>query len=330
MIILKLNIELKNSDIKNIVDFLNLKELNPEVLNKNFIRITNKLSEEDVEILPGVESQITDSPDYVLSSRKFKSDDTLIKIGNDIIGSGAPTIIAGPCSAESYEQLDTIASALAEMGVEYFRAGVFKPRTNPYAFQGLKENGLELLNKIKNRYGLKVVTEVLSVDKIDEVADVADILQVGSRNMFNYHFLEQVAKPMKPILLKRGMSAKMTEWLSAAEYILNQGNSEVILCERGIKTFETTTRNTLDLNAIPFIRQNSHLPIFADPSHGTGIRSLVAPMSMAALACGAQGLEIEVHNNPSVALSDGDQSLTIEQFKALYENIKTSVQMPLF
>lgn len=260
------------------------------------------------------------TPEYVLCSRKTQPHDTIINAGNNLLigKKDQPCIIAGPCAVESYEQLNIIAGKLTDIGIKFFRAGAYKPRTSPYSFQGLKSKGLEYLFKIKEKYGLKIVTEVMSIDKLDEVSDVADILQVGSRNMYNYPLLEFLGQQsQKPILLKRGMSAKMKEFLLSAEYILHNGNKNVILCERGITTFENATRNTLDLNVVPHLKQKSHLPVFVDPSHGTGIRSLVVPMSMAALACGADGLEIEVHHDPKEALCDGNQSITPEELNEL-------------
>ena len=229
-----------------------------------------------------------------------------------------------------------LADRLVNMGIRYMRAGAYKPRTSPYSFQGLKKQGLEILSMIKKKFGLKIVTEVMSIDKIDEVSEVADILQVGSRNMFHYAMLERLGKQNKPALLKRGMAANMKEFLLSAEYLLCQGNNNVILCERGIKTFETATRNTLDLSIVPHIKQKSHLPVVVDPSHGTGVRSLVIPMSLAALACGADGILIEVHNHPEKAMSDGHQTISPDELSALLskaaifmESKKTSSEVSL-
>lgn len=276
----------------------------------------------DLTCFSNIDKIMEGVPPFALASRNIKDEDTILSFDNERIGNGEkPFIIAGPCAIESYDQMAKIAEHLCKLGVQFMRGGAYKPRTSPYAFQGLKENGLEIFSKIKHEFGLKVVTEVMSIDKIDEVADVSDILQVGSRNMFHYALLRELGKSHKPILLKRGMSAKMEEFLLAAEYILSGGNNQVILCERGINTFETATRNTLDLSVVPYVKQNSHLPIIVDPSHGTGIRSFVEPMSLAALACGADGLEIEIHNDPDNALCDGPQSLTLEQFSQLIKKI---------
>lgn len=235
--------------------------------------------------------------------------------------SDKPLLIAGPCSVESIQVMQETAEFLKKLGVEYIRGGAFKPRTSPYSFQGLGEQGLEILRHIKNTYGLKVVSEVMDVREIDQVCQVADILQVGSRNMYNYVLLKELGKTDKPILLKRGLSATLDEWLGAAEYIALEGNNDIILCERGIRTFETSTRNTMDLNCIPLIKQRTGLRVIADASHGTGIREIVNPMCMAAIACGADGLLTEVHPQPEEALSDGFQSLDFMEYEKLYKDV---------
>lgn len=314
MIILKLN----NEGCKQARAGL----LNSTILNEDCRQVNDMLLVKEASVAENIDEcfvadRITDLPEYALASRKLKPESTEIICGNDLIGGEDLTIIAGPCAIESYEQINRIAGSLAEMGIRFLRGGAYKPRTSPYSFQGLKGEGLEYLNRMKEKYGSKIVTELMTADHLDEVADVADIIQVGSRNMYNYSLLEALGKVNKPVLLKRGMSAKMNDFLLAAEYILTHGNPHVIFCERGISTFETATRNTLDLNVVPYIKQHSHLPIIVDPSHGTGIRSLVTPMSLAAIACGADGLEIEVHDQPDKALSDGPQSLTISQMKGL-------------
>lgn len=323
-------ITLKNDIEKNeIIEAVRmLKQLGFETYQlgiHNILKVSQQIGPADVSIIKSLDFVADISyfeGDFILGSRKFNPVDTIVNVDNHKIGNGYPSIIAGPCSVESFDQLDIIASELAEMEVPFFRAGAYKPRTSPYCFQGLKSKGLEYLNEIKNRYGLKIVTEVISTDKIDEVSDVADILQVGTRNMYNYPLLEELGKQSKPVLLKRGMSAPVNEFLLASEYLTKNGNQNVILCERGIKTFETATRNTFDLNAVPLIKQKSHLPIIADPSHATGIRSLVKPMALAAVACGADGLMLEVHNNPDEALTDGAQSITPSALKDIIENIK--------
>ncbi|MFV0269095.1 MAG: 3-deoxy-7-phosphoheptulonate synthase [Draconibacterium sp.] len=270
-----------------------------------------------------IEEIVEQLPDYVLASRDWQASDTEILVGNDRIGDGNLTIIAGPCAVESWEQINRIAGDISEMGMKFLRGGAYKPRTSPYSFRGLKAKGLGHLQKVKDKYGLKIVTELMCTESIDELVDVADVLQIGSRNMYNYSLLECLGGVNKPILLKRGMSAKLNEFLLAAEYIISHGNKNVILCERGISTFETATRNTLDLNAVPYLKQHAHLPVIVDPSHGTGIRPLVAPMALAAVACGADGLEIEVHHKPDEALCDGKQSLQLSQFKKLIKQLET-------
>lgn len=259
---------------------------------------------------------------YKLASRESKINDTIVDVEGIKIGGNNFVVMAGPCSVESEEQLMKTAEAVKKAGAKILRGGAFKPRTTPYSFQGLGEEGLKLLKKAKQKYGLPIVTELLHVKNLDLVANYADIIQIGSRNMQNFELLIEVGKLKKPILLKRGMSARMEEFLLAAEYILNAGNPNVILCERGIRTFETATRNTLDLNIIALIREVSHLPIISDPSHGTGRYSLVTPLSLALYAVGAHGLIIEVHPEPEKALCDGDQSLNFENFKKLMKQIK--------
>jgi 3-deoxy-7-phosphoheptulonate synthase len=258
---------------------------------------------------------------YKLVSREFKDDNSIIKIDEEEIGGNNIPIIAGPCAVESRTQLLEIADFLSSQGIKYLRGGVFKPRSSPYSFQGLREKGLEILAEAKSTYGLKIVTEVMSSDKIEVVSEVADILQIGSRNMQNYTLLESLGSSSKPILFKRGMSASVDEYLLSAEYIVSNGNPNIILCERGIKTFETSSRNTLDLNSVVILKQRSHLPVMVDPSHGTGKRNSVIPMALAGVACGGDGLTIEVHNDPDKALSDGPQSLTFDMFVELKQKV---------
>lgn len=232
-----------------------------------------------------------------------------------------PLIIAGPCSVESYDIFEETVSFLKDCGVEYIRGGIYKPRTSPYSFQGLRDEGLYILKSIKEKYDVKIVSELLDIRDIDNLLEIADIIQIGSRNMYNYPLLKEVGKIKKTILLKRGISATIEEWLSAAEYIALEGNSDIILCERGIRTFETYTRNTLDLNCVPIIRQKTNLKIIVDPSHGTGRRELVKPLSLAAIASGAQGIMVEVHPKPDKALSDSEQSIDFNEFRSLYNSI---------
>lgn len=254
--------------------------------------------------------------------RECKADDTVVAVGDDVkFGGGKLVVIAGPCSVESEEQIAYIANAVKDAGADMLRGGAFKPRTNPYDFQGLEASGLKMLLKAKKETGLPVITEIMDANNLDLFCDV-DVLQVGARNMQNYALLKALGKSDKPILLKRGISATYMELLTAAEYILSEGNSNVILCERGIRTFETYTRNTLDVAAVPVLKELSHLPTVVDPSHGSGRSELVGSLSLAAVAAGADGLMIEVHNDPEHALSDGRQSITPEQFKALMTKIK--------
>jgi 3-deoxy-7-phosphoheptulonate synthase len=252
----------------------------------------------------------------------MKNEDTVININGNRIGGKELMIIAGPCSVESRDQLFEIAGILKEMGINLLRAGAYKPRSSPYAFQGLKEKGLEYLTDVKKELGMSIVTELLNQSTVSEVAEVADIIQIGARNMQNYSLLAEVGKTQKPVLLKRGLSATIEELLLSAEYIVSQDNYNVILCERGIRTFETATRNTLDLNAVPVIKKHSHLPIMVDPSHGIGIGEKVPAMAMASVACGADGLILEVHQKPEEALSDGYQSMNPTEFKKLLNKIK--------
>lgn len=258
---------------------------------------------------------------YKKANRKFHPDDTVITLSNGTkIGDGSLTLMAGPCSVESAEQVTEIAKAVKASGANVLRGGAFKPRTSPYSFQGLKAEGLELLLKAKEETGLPIVTEIMSESDIDLFKDV-DIIQVGARNMQNFTLLKELGKLDKPILLKRGLCATIEEWLMSAEYIMAEGNEKVILCERGIRTYEKYTRNTLDLSAIPIVKSLSHLPVVVDPSHATGMNWLVEPLAMAAVACGADGLIIEVHNDPPHALCDGAQSLTPEEFDSVVKKV---------
>lgn len=273
--------------------------------------------------LPGVSQVIHVSKPYKLVSRDFHPKNTIVKVGGVEIGEGKrPVVIAGPCAVESETQILMTARAVKKAGADLLRGGAFKPRTGPHTFQGLREEGLKLLVKAREETGLPIVTEVMSPDTVGLVASYADLLQIGARNMQNFDLLKEVGKIKKPVLLKRGMSATLEEFLAAAEYILAEGNPHVILCERGIRTFETATRNTLDLSIVPLIKEISHLPVMVDPSHATGKRSLVAPMSKAALVSGAHGVLIEVHPEPEKALSDGPQSLTFAGFEQLMSELE--------
>jgi len=274
-----------------------------------------------LEMLAGVEQVVPISKPYKLSSREFQPEDTVIKLGDHTIGGGELIVMAGPCAVETAEQALSTARAVKAAGATVLRGGAFKPSTSPYTFRGLGEDGLKLLAEAKEETGLPLVTEVLTPGDIDLVMRYADILQVGARNMQNFILLDEVGKTRKPVLFKRGISATIQEWLLAAEYILSQGNRQVILCERGIRSFETYTRNTMDISAIPAVHSLSHLPVVADPSHGTGRWDLVIPMALASVAAGADGLMIEVHPCPEKALKDGPQSLTFERFARLMDEL---------
>jgi 3-deoxy-7-phosphoheptulonate synthase len=281
-----------------------------------------KIDPEGFAMMSGVEDAIQVTKPYKLVGRDAKPENSVIHVGEETIGGKELAIIAGPCSVENWEQLLQTARAVKEAGAKFLRGGAFKPRTSPYSFQGMKEEGLVLLREARAETGLKIVTEVKDVLTLAAVAEVADVIQIGARNMTNFSLLEAVGDLRKPVLLKRGISATIEELLMAAEYILARGNLNVILCERGIRTFEPYTRNTLDLNAVPVVKRLSHLPIIVDPSHGIGMWEGVAPMALAGIAAGADGLIIEVHTNPEDALSDGYQSLKPERFRQLMEKIR--------
>ena len=270
-----------------------------------------------IELMEGVHEVLRITQPYKLASRTFKPEDTIISIGDLRIGGDEVIVMAGPCSAESEAQVHATAAAVKRAGAKVLRGGAFKPRSSPYSFQGMGEQGLQLLREGSNAHDLKLVTEVMDASQIEVIGKYADIYQVGARNMQNFTLLRELGRTRKPILLKRGIAATMEEWLLSAEYILAGGNKDVILCERGIRTFERATRNTLDISAIPVIKSLSHLPIVVDPSHATGIRDKVAPVARAAVAAGADGLLIEVHNQPDKALCDGAQSLLPEQMVKL-------------
>lgn len=275
----------------------------------------------------GVDKVLKVEEPYKKANRLFKPEDTIIDVKGSLIGGNNLAVIAGPCSVESEEQIIEIAKSVKESGATFLRGGAFKPRTSPYSFQGLEMEGLELLKKARKATGLPIVTEIMSTDYIDIFVRDVDVIQVGARNMQNFDLLKQLGRTNKPILLKRGLSATIEEWLMSAEYIMAEGNENVILCERGIRTFETYTRNTLDLSAIPVIKRKSHLPVIVDPSHAAGYWYLVEPLAKAAVSAGADGLIIEVHNNPQCALSDGQQSIKPESFKNMMNKVKILAEM---
>jgi 3-deoxy-7-phosphoheptulonate synthase len=285
-------------------------------------RIYPELAEE-IEAFPGVEETIPITRPYKLAGRELKPEDTVVKVGDVAIGGGTVVVMAGECSIESEEQMMATARLVKETGGHILRGGAFKPRTSPHAFRGLGEEGLKILAAARAETGLPIVTEVMDPRDVDMVAGYADILQIGTRNAQNYFLLDEVGRCGKPVLLKRGMASTVEDWLLCAEYILARGNGQVILCERGIRTFETGTRFTLDISSIPLAKRLSHLPVVADPSHGTGRWYLVEPMCLAAVAAGADGVMVEIHPNPDRALSDGAQSLKFDKFRRLMQRLDT-------
>ena len=281
-----------------------------------------KLASVALDVMDGVENSVAISKSYKLASREFHPQSSVIDIGGVKIGGEEPIIMAGPCAVESREQLLTTAEIVKKGGAKFLRGGAYKPRTSPYSFQGLEVEGLKYLAEAREKTGLKIITEVTTVEGIAPVAEYADIMQIGARNMQTFGLLKEVGKCGKPVMLKRGLSATIDEWLNAAEYIMNAGTTDVILCERGIRTYEVYTRNTLDLSAVAAVKHLSHLPIIVDPSHGTGKWRMIKPMAFAAIAAGADGLMMEVHPNPAKALSDGSQSLTPENYFEVMNGIK--------
>lgn len=281
-----------------------------------------KVELQNLEALPCVEKIVPILQPYKLASREFKKELTVVKVGHAAFGGGHFGVIAGPCSVESEKQIIKAAEVAKHAGARMLRGGAYKPRTSPYAFQGLEEEGLKLLAKARKETGLPFVTEIINTENAELVGQYADVIQIGARNVQNFALLRRVGALKRPILLKRGMSTTIQEFLMAAEYVMSEGCKDVILCERGIRTFENATRNTLDISAIPVIKERSHLPIIIDPSHATGVRSYVTPMSYAAMAAGADGLIVEMHPDPSKALCDGPQSLNPQEFEALMEGLR--------
>ena len=311
---------------QHIVDLLKRMDLDVQISEGigvsvlNIIGDTSRVDMDFLKSLDVVESVKRISAPYQQANRKYHPTDTIVEIGDVKIGGGHFAIIAGPCSVESEEQIVEIAQSVKRSGANLLRGGAFKPRTSPYAFQGMKDEGIQLLLKAKKATHLPIVTEIMNISTIDLFSDV-DVIQVGARNMQNFDLLKELGRSRKPILLKRGLANTLEELLMSAEYIMSEGNTQVILCERGIRTFETAARNTLDLSAVPVLHGMTHLPVVVDPSHATGKSKLVAPMALAAAACGADAIMIEVHNNPSCALCDGAQALTPEQFAAVSQKI---------
>lgn len=282
----------------------------------------SKLRDQNLEIYEDVDKIVSVTESYKLANRKFHPEPSRIKVGNVVIGGDELVIMSGPCAVESQEQLMQTAIAIKKAGAQILRGGAYKPRTSPYAFQGLEEEGLQYMKEAREATGLPVICEVTSLNAIEAAVKYVDMLQIGARNMQNFYLLKEAGKSGLPVLLKRGLAATIDEWLNASEYIIAEGNPNVVLCERGIRTFETATRNTLDISAVPVIKEKSHLPIIVDPSHATGVRAYVKPLAMSAVAVGADGLMIETHPNPSTALSDGPQSLTFDQFEELANSLR--------
>lgn len=322
-----MNPDASAQNIKDVIEAVESVGLEAKVMEGSQQKIVGvigdktKLASVPVDAMDGVEQSVSISKSYKLASREFHPQSSVIDVDGVKIGGGTPVVMAGPCAVESREQLFEAADIVKSAGAQFLRGGAYKPRTSPYSFQGLEQQGLEYLAEARERTGLKIVTEVTVVEAIERVAKYADMLQIGARNMQNFGLLKEVGKCGKPVLLKRGLAATIDEWLNAAEYIMNEGNPDVVLCERGIRTYETYTRNTLDLSAVAAVKHLSHLPVIVDPSHGTGKWRMVRPMALAAIAAGADGLMMEVHPNPAKALSDGPQSLTPEHYREVMKGI---------
>ena len=312
--------------LENLITWLNEKDIEVEKtvgVSSTILGLVGDTSKIDIDLIDAldiVEDVKRVQEPYKKANRKFHPEDTVIKVGNTQIGGGTLTLMAGPCSVETEDQIVEVAKAVKAAGATILRGGAFKPRTSPYAFQGLKADGIELLLEAKKITGLPIITEIMNANHLPLFEDV-DIIQVGARNMQNFELLKELGKLKKPILLKRGLANTLKELLMSAEYIMAGGNEQIILCERGIRTFETQTRNTLDISAVPMLHELSHLPVVVDPSHATGVRSLVEPMALAGAACGADGLMIEVHNDPMHAWCDGAQSLRPEQFAEVAQKV---------
>lgn len=281
----------------------------------------------EVKGLPGVAGVYFPPLHYQLASSVWRKERSSFFVDDIGVGAGHFQVMAGPCAVESESQMDAVGRELRDCGVKFIRGGAYKPRTSPYSFQGLETQGLKIIREVADRYGLKVITEVVDRSVLDDVLYYTDVVQIGARNMQNFFLLKELGRIDKPVFLKRGMAARITEWLGAAEYIISHGNPKVILCERGIRTFDTELRNTLDVAAIPLIKSLSHLPIFADPSHGTGDRKFIKPMALASMAAGCDGIMVEVHPNPSLALSDGQQSLDFAELESLIKSLNTLEQV---
>ena len=311
--------------IKNLIESKGLQahlSKGTEVTIVGVVGDKTKLQGANIEMAEGVDKIVPVTETYKLVNKKFHPEDSVIRVGNTHIGPGRLTMMAGPCAIENHDMVIETAIAVKKAGAEFLRGGAYKPRTSPYAFQGLEEEGLQYMKEARDETGLNIVCEVTSLRALETAVKYVDMIQIGARNMQNFELLKEAGRAGIPVLLKRGLSATIDEWLNAAEYIASEGNPHIVLCERGIRTYETATRNTLDISAVPVIRAKSHLPIIIDPSHAPGVRAYIEPISKAAVAVGADGLIVEVHPCPSCALSDGPQSLTFEQFEQLTENLK--------
>ncbi len=314
-------------DIERVANLLESKGFRPLVSHGEARTVVHaigivEIDQRDLELLPGVDEVVKLTTNYKLAARASQGVDTVIEVNGVKFGGKYTGLIAGPCTIESYDQVDKTAQELKDSNVKIIRGGAFKPRTSPYAFQGLGEEGLKIIRSVADNHGMAVASEIMEVSQLEMFEKYVDILQIGARNMQNFNLLREVGRAHKPVILKRGLSSTYEEWLMSAEYIMAGGNNQVILCERGIRTFEKFTRNTLDLTAIPVIKKLSHLPIIVDPSHATGLRDKVEPMSRAAVAAGCDGLIIEVHYDPDSAICDGAQSLYPLQYQELYKQIK--------
>ncbi|MDD5935754.1 MAG: 3-deoxy-7-phosphoheptulonate synthase [Clostridiales bacterium] len=318
----------KKESIDNVLEIIKGKGLDVHVSAGKEVTIIgvigdkSRLSCSNLEIAPEVDHVLPVTETYKLANRKFHPEPSIVKVGNTTIGGSELCIMSGPCAVESQEQVLQTAYAIKKAGATILRGGAYKPRTSPYSFQGLEEEGLKYMKEAREATGLPVVCEVTSLSAIEAAVKYVDMLQIGARNMQNFYLLKEAGKTGLPVLLKRGLAATIDDWLNASEYIISEGNPNVVLCERGIRTFETATRNTLDISAVPVIKEKSHLPIIVDPSHATGVRNYIAPLARCAVAAGADGLMIETHPDPKHALSDGPQSLTFEQFEKLCEELR--------
>ena len=310
--------------IKNLIESKGLQahlSKGTEVTIVGVVGDKTKLQGANIEMAEGVDKIVPVTETYKLVNKKFHPEDSVIEVGNTRIGPGRLTMMAGPCAIENHDMVIETAIAVKKAGAKFLRGGAYKPRTSPYAFQGLEEEGLQYMKEARDETGLNIVCEVTSLRALETAVKYVDMIQIGARNMQNFRLLREIGKSGIPVLLKRGLCATIDEWLNAAEYIMAEGNPNVVLCERGIRTYETSTRNTLDLSAVPVLKERTHLPVIVDPSHATGAYRYVPPMAKAAVACGADGLMIEVHNNPACALSDGPQSLNFEKFARLSKEL---------